>query len=215
MVDLHRTVVSYARERRTDPRDDLITAVAAELAPGDAPLTFEQETDLAWCLPGVIGSTNSLEAILGTGIYYLLVNHDQWATLVARPNLIDNAIEEICRYDPPAQTFTRITTQPVTLNGVDLPQGTEVMVMFGSANRDEALVDPPEEFDITRPRMQHLTFGQGSHLCLGAPVVRAVLRIMLETFIRRLPGLRIADGQPVPFVPTLNHRQPTRLPVTW
>jgi cytochrome P450 len=215
MIDLHRTVVSYARERRTDPRDDLITAVAAGLAPGDAPLTFEQESDLAWCLPGVIGSTNSLEAILGTGIYYLLANPDQWATLVARPSLIDSAIEEICRYDPPAQTFARITTQPVTLNGVDLPEGTEVMVMLGSANRDEALVDRPEEFDITRPRMQHLTFGQGSHLCLGAPVVRGVLRITLETFIRRMPGLRIVDGRSVPFVPTLNHRRPTRLPVTW
>ena len=70
-------------------------------------------------------------------------------------------------------------------------------------------------FDITRPRMQHLTFGQGSHLCLGAPLVRAVLRIMLETFIRRMPGLRIVDGQPVPFTPSLNHRQPIRLPVTW
>ena len=215
MVDLHHTVVGYARARRTDPRDDLITAVTAELARGDAPLTFEQESDLAWCLPGVIGSTNSLEAILGVGLYYLLVDHDQWAALVARPDLMDTAIEEICRYDPPAQTFARLTTRPVTVNGVDLPAGTEVMVMFGSANRDPALVERPEEFDITRPRMRHLTFGQGSHLCLGAPVVRAVLRIMLETFVRRMPGLRIVDGEPVPFSRTLNHRQPTRLPVVW
>jgi len=215
MVELHHTVVSYARARRTDPRADLLTEVVAGLAPGDAPLTFEQETDLAWCVPGVISSTNSTQAVLGTGLYYLLVNHDQWAMLVARPNLVDNAIEEICRYDPPAQTFARITTRPVTLGGVDLPKNTEVMVMFGSANRDEALVDRPEEFDITRPRMRHLTFGQGSHHCLGAPVVRAVLRITLETFIRRMPELRIVDGQPVPFAPTLNHRQPTRLPVTW
>lgn len=214
MVDLHHMVVGYARARRTDPRDDLISEVVAELAPGDAPLTFEQESDLAWCLPGVISSTNSLEAMLGSGLYYLLA-HDQWATLVARPDLIDNAIEEICRYDPPAQTFARITTRPVTLNGVDLPKGTEVMVMFGSANRDHELVDRPEEFDITRSRMQHLTFGQGSHLCLGAPVVRTVLRLTLETFIRRMPGLRIAGGQPVPFTPTLNHRHPLRLPVTW
>jgi cytochrome P450 len=215
MVELHRKVVNYARARRTDPRDDLISAVTAELAPGDAPLTFDQESDLAWCLPGVISSANSVEAILGTGMYYLLTNHDQWAALVARPDLMDNAIEEICRYDPPAQTFARITTRPVTLSGVDLPAGAEVMVAFGSANRDDALVDRPEEFDITRPRMQHLTFGQGSHLCLGAPVVRAMLRTMLETFARRMPGLRIVDGQPIPFVPTLNHRQPIRLPVTW
>ena len=115
----------------------------------------------------------------------------------------------------PAQTFARITTRPVTLNGVDLPKGTEVMVMFGSANRDEALVDRPEEFDITRPRMRHLTFWQGSHLCLGAPVVRAVLRIVLETFIRRMPGLHIVDGEPISFSQSLNHRQPTRLPVAW
>jgi cytochrome P450 len=215
MVELHHLVVSYARARRTEPRDDLISAVVAEFAPGDAPLTFEQESDLAWCLPGVISSTNSVEAVLGAGMYYLLANHDQWATLVARPELLDNAVEEICRYDPPAQTFARITTRPVTIGGVDLPEGTEVMVMFGSANRDHQLVERPEEFDITRPRMQHLTFGQGSHLCLGAPVVRAVLRISLETFIRRMPGLRIADGRPVPFTPTLNHRQPVRLPVVW
>jgi cytochrome P450 len=215
MVELHRTVVGYARARRTDPRDDLISAVTAELAPGEAPLTFEQESDLAWCLPGVISSANSVEAILGTGMYYLLANHDQWDTLVARPDLMDNAIEEIARYDPPAQTFARITTRPVTLAGVDLPAGAEVMVAFGSANHDEALADRPEEFDITRPRTQHVTFGIGSHLCLGAPVVRAVLRTTLETFTRRMPGLRLADEQPIPFVPTLNHRQPVRLPVTW
>ncbi|HEU5475940.1 MAG TPA: cytochrome P450 [Actinophytocola sp.] len=214
-VRFQHILVSYARARRTEPRSDLISSVVAELAPKDAPFTDERACELLWSLSGVIGSTNSMASILGTGMYYLLADYDRWAALLAGPDLIDSAVEEICRYDPPAQTFPRITTRPVTIGGVDLPEGTELIVMFGSANRDDALVERAHEFDITRRRTQHFTFGYGSHLCLGAPVVRATLRIMLETFARRVPGLRLADGQPVRFKPALNHRQPEQLWITW
>jgi cytochrome P450 len=192
--------------------------VVTELAPGDAPLTPEQEAELVWSLGGVVGvvgSANSVASVLGMGTYYLLDVPERWAALVARPRMIGNAIEEICRYDTPAQTFARITTRPVTLGGVDLPAGAELMVMLGSANRDERLVDEPEHFDITRPRMRHVTFGQGTHICLGAPVVRAVLRVTLETLAHKMPGLRLAEGHEVRIAPMLNHRQPLELHITW
>jgi cytochrome P450 len=216
LVRYQRLLMKYIVARRAEPRDDLISAFVAELAPGSAPLTFEQECRLVWSLMGVGGAGNwTTASMLGMGMYYLLADRERWNTLVARPDLIGRAVEEICRYDPPSQAFPRITTRPVTIGEVDLPAGTEIIVLPGSANRDEALADRPEEFAITRPQTRHLTFGRGPHVCAGARLARTQARIALETLTRRLPGLRIADGRPVPIAAALNHRQPRELHITW
>jgi cytochrome P450 len=214
-VRFHRLMLNYAKERRAKPQNDVLSMIVAELAPGSAPLSAERETELVWGLGGMVGPAKSAAAALGTGIYYLLANHDRWDTLVTHPKLIGNAIEEILRYAAPVQTLARVTRRPITIGGVHLPAGAEIMGMLGSANRDDTLVDRPDEFDINRPRMRHLTFGQGSHVCVGAAMVRTEMRITLEIFTRRLPGLRLAGDHEVRITPGLNHRQPLELPVTW
>lgn len=215
LVAFHRLMVSYAMERRAEPRDDLITEAVTALAPGQEPLTASQEEELAWTLAGIVGTTMPTTALLGSGLYYLLADRGCWERLVARPGLVGNAVEEICRFDTAVQTSSRVTTRPVKLGGIELPAGAEVIVLHGSANRDEALVDRPEVFDITRPRMRHLTFGLGSHACVGAPLARAELRITLQTLIRRLPGLRLADEGAAGIAPQVNHRQPASLELVW
>ena len=125
------------------------------------------------------------------------------------------AVTELCRYDGPGQTFRRLTTEPVRVGDVELPAGAEVMVILGSANRDEALVDRPDEFDITRPRTRHVAFGLSSHVCVGASLARAQLRITLSTLARRLPDLHLTAGHPVPMDPVINHRKPLELHLTW
>lgn len=216
LISFQRLLASYIRARRAQPRDDMISMVVAAAAPGSEPLTFEQERKLVWSLAGVIGAGSwTMASILGTGVYHLLADPRRWEMLVTRPGMVGRTIEEICRYDPPAQTFRRITTQPVTIGGVDLPADTEVVVILGSANRDEALVDRPDDFDIARPRSRHLSFGQGPHICVGAPLARAEMRIVLEALTHRLPGLRLASGHQVRMAPELNHRYPMELHVTW
>jgi cytochrome P450 len=185
------------------------------LAPGGEPLGYDQKRELIWSLAGIAGGQNSVIAALGMALYLLLSNRDQWETLRTRPELVGNAVEEICRYDGPGQTFRRITTRPVTVAGVELPAGAEVMVILGSANRDEKLVHQPEVFDITRLRMRHLAFGRSAHTCVGASLARAQLRISLVTLVRRLPVLRLVDGYPIHIDPVVNHRKPLELHITW
>jgi cytochrome P450 len=215
IIRFQRLLAGLIEKRRAQPRDDLISFVVAELAPGDEPLDYEATRELIWSMSGIFGGQNSVTAALGTALFHLLSNRDQWETLVARPDLVGHAVEELCRYDGPGQTFRRITTQPVTVADVELPAGTDVLVILGSANRDEALVDRPDTFDITRPRTRHLAFGLSSHICVGAALARAQLRITLSTLVRRLPNLHLTPEHPVPMDPVINHRKPIELPITW
>jgi cytochrome P450 len=215
-VRYQHMLMRYIEARRADPRDDLITMFVSALAPGSEPLTSEQERELVWCLVGTLGAgSRAAPAAIGTALYHLLIERSRWEALVERPGLIANAVEEICRYDSPAQTFPRITTQPVTIGGVDLPTGTELIIIIGSANHDETRFDRAEELDITRSRTRHIAFGQGAHACIGAALARAQLRITLDTFTRRFPNLRLADGHDVEVTPAINQRQPRELHVMW
>jgi cytochrome P450 len=215
IIRFQRLLAGLIEKRRAEPRDDLISFVVAELAPGDAPLGYEATRELIWSLAGIFGGQGSAAAALGMALFHLLSNRDQWETLVARPDLARHAVEELCRYDGPAQTFRRVTTEAVTVGDVELPAGAEVMGIIGAANRDEALVDRPNEFDITRPRMRHLAFGLSSHICVGAALARAQLRITLSTLARRLPGLHLTDGHPIQMDPVINHRKPLELHLSW
>jgi hypothetical protein len=215
MVRFQQLLTGLIEKRRAQPRDDLISFVVAELAPGDAPLSYDATRELIWSLVGIFGGQSSVIAALGMALFHLLSNRDQWEILVARPELAGNAVEELLRYDGPGQTFRRITTEPVTVGDVALPAGTDVMVILGAANRDEALVDRPDEFDITRPRTRHVAFGLSSHVCVGASLARAQLRITLSTLARRLPDLHLSAGRPVPMDPVINHRKPLELHLTW
>lgn len=215
VIRFQQLLTGLIEKRRAQPGDDLISFVVAELAPGDAPLGYEATRELIWSLSGIFGGQTSVTAALGMALFHLLSNRDQWETLVARPDLVGHAVEELCRYDGPGQTFRRTTTQPVTVGDVELPAGTDVMVIIGSANRDEALVDRPDTFDITRPRTRHLAFGLSSHICVGAALARAQLRITLSTLARTMPGLHLTEGQPVPMDPVINHRKPLELHISW
>jgi cytochrome P450 len=186
------------------------------LAPGTAELTLDQRGELVSNLQNLlIAGHLTTTALIGTAVLHLLRHRAQWELLCTRPELIPAAVEEAARYDTAVQGFRRITTRPVTLAGTHLPAGAEVFVAFGSANRDEASYDRPDVFDITRTPTRHLAFGHGLHACPGAQLAREQVRITLETLTRRLPALRLAADQPVTMLPTLIHRSPQQLVLTW
>jgi cytochrome P450 len=114
----------------------------------------------------------------------LLAEHpNQRAALVEDPRLIPAAVEEVIRFESPLQHSFRTTTKSVELSGHAIPSGSRVLLLFGAANRDESRWDDPDRFDIHRPALRNLGFGDGVHHCLGAPLARLEARIAIEEFL--------------------------------
>ncbi|MFJ3828986.1 cytochrome P450 [Streptomyces sp. NPDC090046] len=218
VVALQHLLDGYVRDRRDHPRDDMCSTMVAALAPGDAELTLEQRHELVTSLQNLlIAGFLTASALIGTMLMHLLGDRRQWQLLRADPSLVPAAVEEAVRHDTAIQAFRRTTTRPVTLAGTKLPAGAAVLVAYGSANRDGERYERAGEFDITRPgNRQHVAFGYGPHGCPGSQLAREQLRLTLELFIRRMPDLRLDRARPRPRMrPTLIHRSPQVLHVTW
>jgi cytochrome P450 len=113
------------------------------------------------------------------------------------PSLLPGAVEEALRLESPTTGMWRHCRRDAVVGGVEIPAGSMVIVMFGPANRDEAVFECPHQFRIDRPKpQQHLAFGQGIHFCVGAPLARMEVQVAVGRLIERLPGLRAsgADG---------------------
>jgi hypothetical protein len=217
MVRSQQLIGRYVAERRAAPSDDLISEAVAAYAPGDGPLTEEEEAELVGTVFGVTlsGHINS-SPLIGAGVLRLLEHPDQWRLLCDRPDLIPNAIEEIARFCTPGHIFLRQTTTDTILAGQELPAGAEVAVLLAAANRDEAAFDRPAEFDITRKtRTGHVGFGHGPHFCVAAGLGRLELEISLRILSERLPKLRLIPGQPPTSRPSVATKGPFTVPVAW
>jgi cytochrome P450 len=194
----------------------LLSEVVAALAADDGPLSLEQEAELARVVMGLfVAGHITTSGLVGNGIRHLLSHRDQWELLCDRPELVENAVEEIARYDTPVQGFLRITTQPTTLGAVQLPHGAEVLLLYASANHDQALCQHPEVFDITRRPTRHLAFAAGRHTCVGAGLSRRELAATLRTLVRRLPTLRLVPDQEFQVQGMLTAHGLRALHVTW
>ena len=150
------------------------------------------------------------------GIRHLLSNRGQWELLCAQPELIANAVEEILRIDSSIFAWRRIATRESTLGGVTIPQGARILMMMGSGNHDEDVFPDGSTFDATRKNAKkHLGLGLGAHFCMGAPLARLEMRVILEQLTRRLPELQLVADQQWKYLPTLVFRGVQRLEVEW
>ncbi|MFJ3584697.1 cytochrome P450 [Streptomyces sp. NPDC090127] len=182
---------AYLREligrRRADPGEDLISALV-----GVEGLT-EQEM-VSTC---VLLLNAGHEATVNTtvnGWWTLLRHPEELAALRASgsPEMLSTAVEEVLRYDTPLQMFERWVLDDIEIGGVVIPRGSEVALLFGSANRDPARFPDPDALDLTRTDNPHITFGAGIHYCLGAPLARLELTTLFGELLARAPGLRLA-----------------------
>ncbi|WP_371663403.1 cytochrome P450 [Streptomyces sp. NBC_00280] len=213
----------YARDRHAEPREDLCTDIVASVtAPGDGDggggdeLTLDQRHEVVSHLQNLlIAGHLTTTALIGTTVLHLLRHPDQWELLCAEPDRIPAAVEEAARYDTALQGFRRVATRPVTLAGTELPAGASLFVAFGAANRDGDRHPGPDRFDITRTPVRHLAFGLGAHGCPGSQLAREQLRLTLQELTSRLPGLRLAEDHAVTMRPTMIHRSPRSLHLTW
>ncbi|WP_405729616.1 cytochrome P450 [Streptomyces sp. NBC_00028] len=216
VVDMQRILERYVRERHASPREDLGSELVASVVEPGGEITLEQRHELVAHLQNLlIAGHLTTTALIGTTVLHLLRHPEQWALLCAEPERIPGAVEEAARYDSALQGFRRVTTRPVSLAGTELPAGAAVFVAFGGANRDPDRHERADTFDISRTPARHLAFGFGAHGCPGAQLAREQLRLTLEELTRRLPRLRLAEGEAVEMRPTMIHRSPLRLHLAW
>jgi cytochrome P450 len=153
-------------------------------------------------------TTNNL---IGNCVRRLLEVPERWARLVASPELIPAAVDEILRYDPSVPVWRRVTKRPVTLGGVDLPEGAKLFLWLAAAGRDAAVFPQPDAFEPTRENARRtLAFGRGIHFCIGSALGRLEATLALEELARRFPSLRLLD-QEIPFHPNISFRGPQAL----
>ena len=143
----------------------------------------------------------------------LLRNPDQWKRVAEDPEVRPSAVEEMLRWVTPIKNMVRTATRDVELGGQQLRRGDELMLLYPSANRDEAVFEDPDRLDVSRNPNPHLAFGFGPHFCLGASLARLELKVMFSEVLRRMPDLELATDEPLEFRPSNFISGPEAMPV--
>ncbi|NIJ14879.1 cholest-4-en-3-one 26-monooxygenase [Saccharomonospora amisosensis] len=178
-----------AEQRRSCPRDDIVTKLLQPDSEGD--VLSEMEFNMFFVLLVVAGNETTRNAATG-GMHALLENPDQYRKLVADPGLAPSAVEEMLRWVSPVMDFRRTATRDTEIGGQPIKKGDKVVIFYPSANRDETVFDDPHTFDLERDPNPHIAFGGGGpHYCLGSHLARLELRVLFETIAQRLPYIEL------------------------
>ena len=172
------------------PNDAISRCILSKVE--DRPLTEPEILNV--CLGYMTGGQETTTNLICNLMWRLLEEPSRWEMLKANPHLIEGAIEESLRYDPPVLAHFRTSLCPVTMHGHDIPEHSKLMFNIAGANRDPEKFQDPESFRVDRPiaeARQHLSFGGGLHLCLGAPIARMEVKIAMKLLIERMPALRL------------------------
>jgi cytochrome P450 len=218
-VEIATTMAAYRRYMRDlvdgkvrEPGDDVTSDLIAIHDEDPDRLTLDEISSILFSLSFAGHETTT--GLIGNTVRRLLEDPSRWAEIAGRPELIPGAVEESLRYDPSVPVWRRVTTRPVTLAGVELPQGARLFLWLAAAGRDGAAFAAPDEFDLHRPDAErHLAFGKGLHFCLGANLGKLEAQIAIAEVARRYPQLRLAPGQELAFHPNISFRGPQALKV--
>jgi cytochrome P450 len=183
--------------RRAEPEDDLMSALVQVQSEGG----ISDEEVLGFCFLLVSGGNDTTSNLIANGWLLFLDHPDQRKIVEDDRSQLPDAIEEMLRLRPPAESHIRTTTLPVELHGSTIPKGSKVQLLWGAANLDEREFTDPGQFDVTRSA-RHLTFGWGPHFCMGASLGRLEARIAFEGLLDRATGLVLSG-------------RPTRIPSPW
>jgi cytochrome P450 len=208
-------LVTYMRKlveaKRAQPGDDLISALAVTGDPADHMDDANLMTTLVLLL---IAGHETTVNLITNGTLTLLRNPDQLALLRDHPERAPFVVEEVLRFEPPVQFAQRFPLADIEMDGVNIPQGSGVRLIFAAANRDPRRFHDPDRFAPDRPAIEHFGFGGGIHYCLGAPLARIEGQVALSAIARRLVNPRLVEDPP-PYRPNAVLRGPLHLPVAF
>lgn len=219
MLDYWRYCRDFVAQRNTTRADDftseLLDAHDADPDPTNGTgIAYREVESIVYGIS--FAGHDPVTSLLSNTLLCLLSRREQWDALCADPSLASAAVDETLRFESSQVSWRRITTQPTTLGGVDLPAGTRLMLNFAAANREPEIFENPNTFDIHRANAnQHISFGKGIHFCLGSALARIEARIALELLSQRLPSLRLVEDQTFTYFPNITFRGPEALHVEW
>jgi len=205
-------IVALAALRRENPQDDLVSIWANQECEG------EKLTDaeiIAEALLVLDGGAETTRAVIGTTVMNLIEFPDERQKLIddPSPEKMKVAVEEFIRWVTPILNMRRTATETHELRGQTIKAGDELLLMYASANRDPEQFEHADRYDVARAKNQHLSFGWGTHFCLGASVARLELRLLFEELMKRIPDMRLAPGFEPKMVPSVFTRGPAAVHV--
>lgn len=209
VADLRRYFGELLDRRRSEPKEDMVSDLLRARVDGVA---LTQDELIAFMALLLVGGIETVVHLLAFSLLMLMDRPELMARLKADRSLIPAFIEEVLRYEPPAQTAPRLTTEEVELGGVRLPKGAPVLALLGSASHDDAYVPDGDRFDMDRPGPHNMPFGHGPHFCMGAQLARMEGRLALETFLSKVGRLE-RGPEPMTWHRTLVVRGPGSLPL--
>jgi len=201
-------IAGLVDERRSAPREDLISALIAAEEDGDQ-LTTEEI--VATCNLLLIAGHETTVNLIANAILAMQREPRHWAALAENPDCAATIIEETLRYDPPVQLAGRTAAEEMTIGGVTVSKGDTMMLLLAAAQRDPSAFGQPDAFDPDRDDLRHLAFGHGVHFCLGAPLARLEARVALTAVTKRFPNAVLA-GEPE-YKPNVTLRGMASLPL--
>ncbi len=193
---LRRCIVRLVEERRSEPRDDVVSTLVEADSQGDR-LTDEEAMAMLHLVLSV--GDGLTRAAIGTGLLALLRHPEHMRLLRERPELLADAVEELLRYDAPVQLVSRLCVEDTEVAGTPVAANSNVTLLFGAANRDPDRFERPDELDFVRADKRHFTFGRGIHHCLFARLARLEARVAFEALLERFADVQLASSSPPEF----------------
>lgn len=207
-MDYFREII---RQHRLHPKNDIVQAL---LHAEDHGAGLSEDELLMNCIGIFAGGHGTTTNLIATGLLSLLQHPQQMQALQRNPALINNAIEELLRYESPTQFTARIARANTEIRGVKIYKGQKVMLILGAANRDPQRFPDPDCLDLQRQENHHLAFGGNTHYCVGSALARIEGQVAINTVLQRLPHLQLTP-LPLEWQENLSFRGLKALPVTF
>ena len=213
LVEYWQTCLSLVEDAKAGERDSLVGDLVRAQREGD-PITDHEIASACYSL--LFAGHETTTVLMANVFRVLLADRESWQRVIADPEAIPNAIEEVLRVSPSLTAWRRKALRDTEVGGVPIPAGAYLLLLMGSANRDEATFPEPDLFDIARENArEHLAFGYGIHYCLGNRLAKLEAKVVVEEVARLVPDLRLRDDVPITFGKSLTVRAPASVPVAW
>jgi cytochrome P450 len=208
--EMNRYFVPLADARRRDPKDDLLTGLVQAEYEGTH---LDQGEMLAMLTLLLVAGNETTTTLIGNAVLTLLDHPGELKRLRDDPSLMPRAVDEVLRFESPVQFDPRRTARDTEIAGTKIAENTLLLCWLGSANRDERVFERPEVFDVTRQKNPHISFGYGTHHCLGHNLARLEASVALEVLLERTSSFERTDAELLPLHPSPVFKAVTKLPV--